>query len=106
MIKFLDVTQSAAESNVALSELELQRASSTTTAAATTTTTTSVQEMNLQLVTISPRSLPIDPAEWSIDDVMRYLSSIDSALNVHAQLFHKHVSQVQQIIITIFFTLQ
>lgn len=36
--------------------------------------------------------LATDPAEWSVDDVMRYLASIDSALSVHSQLFQKHVS--------------
>lgn len=32
-----------------------------------------------------------DPAEWSVSDVMDYLTSVDSALGVHAQLFQKHV---------------
>lgn len=38
------------------------------------------------------KAMPTDPAEWSIDDVMRYLASVDSALSVHSQLFQKHVS--------------
>lgn len=87
---FVDITQSGPESNTAMSDLELHRA---------TSTTANVLETSPQLVPASPRSLPIDPAEWSIDDVMRYLSSVDSALNVHAQLFHKHVSQPQLFII-------
>lgn len=77
----INTTQLAPESNAAQSGLEFQRA---------TSTTTNIQEMSPKAIPTSPRSLPIDPAEWSIDDVMQYLSSVDSALNVHAQLFHKH----------------
>ncbi|XP_057373820.1 polycomb protein Scm-like [Daphnia carinata] len=35
-------------------------------------------------------SASADPAEWSVDDVMRYLTSVDAGLSVHAQLFQKH----------------
>ena len=90
---FVDTTQLAPESSAAQSGLEFQRA---------TSTTTNIQEMSPKAIPTSPRSLPIDPAEWSIDDVMQYLSSVDSALNVHAQLFHKHVSLAQLFTIIIF----
>jgi hypothetical protein len=33
-----------------------------------------------------------DSAQWSIEDVMRYVSETDSALGMHAELFRKHVS--------------
>jgi polycomb protein SCMH1 len=42
--------------------------------------------------------LPSDPAEWSVDDAMRYLSSVDSGLSIHAQLFQKHVSSFNSVV--------
>ena len=84
---------SAVESSATMFDLKLERATSTTMTV-TKTTTTTIPETNPQTIAeaVSPKSMSTDPAEWSIDDVMRYLSSIDAGLNVHAQLFHKHVS--------------
>ena len=69
----------------ALSKPELQRA----------TSTTNTVDGNFQLA--SPSSIsrnfnPLsDPVDWSIEDVMRYLISVDSALSIHTELFQKHV---------------
>lgn len=58
------------------------------------TSTTSHEAENDMLPTIPSVKvpcMPTDPAEWSVDDVMRYLTSVDSGLSVHTQLFQKHV---------------
>ena len=34
---------------------------------------------------------PSDPADWSIDDVMKHICDADPALATHAELFRKHV---------------
>lgn len=65
---------------------ELERATSTTShdlnAHATPTSTK-----------MKPNCLSTDPADWTVDDVMHYLISVDSGLSIHSQLFQKHVSQ-------------
>lgn len=33
-----------------------------------------------------------EPAEWTIEDVIHYISVTDPALGQHADLFRKHVS--------------
>ncbi|XP_063241328.1 polycomb protein Scm isoform X2 [Bacillus rossius redtenbacheri] len=38
----------------------------------------------------SPPKMPADPAEWSIEDVIRHIAYVDPALGVHADLFRKH----------------
>lgn len=68
------------------SKPELQRATSTTT----------MTEGSYQLASPSSTSSktfnPLsDPADWSVDDVMRYLISVDSVLSSHTELFQKHV---------------
>lgn len=58
------------------------------------TSTTSIEnEMKSPSFSDNSKAPPLtsDPAEWSVDDVMRYLTSVDSGLSVHAQLFQKHV---------------
>lgn len=60
----------------------------TMTPNATTTTTSSNQSP--QLATHKMPEGP--PNEWSIEDVIQYISGTDSALAVHADLFRKHVS--------------
>jgi hypothetical protein len=37
---------------------------------------------------------PRDPAEWSIDDVVKHICDTDMALAPHAVLFRKHVSEL------------
>lgn len=56
--------------------------------AATTTTPSSNQSP--QLATHKMPDGP--PNEWSIEDVIQYISGTDAALAVHADLFRKHVS--------------
>lgn len=72
------------ESNPELQRPDLQRATSTTSHEAEINALTA-------LATTKAPCTPSDPAEWSVDDVMRYLTSVDSGLNVHSQLFQKHV---------------
>ncbi len=64
---------------------ELERATSTTShdlnAHATPTSTKMKQNC-----------LSTDPTDWTVDDVMHYLISVDSGLSIHSQLFQKHVS--------------
>jgi hypothetical protein len=68
-----------------LSKPELQRA----------TSTTNTVDSHFQLPlpsSISRNFNPLsDPVDWSVDDVMRYLISVDSALTIHTELFKKHV---------------
>lgn len=55
-----------------------------------TTTTTSSSNQSPHLAT---QKMPEgSPNEWSIEDVIQYISGTDSALAVHADLFRKHVS--------------
>ncbi|XP_046440517.1 polycomb protein SCMH1-like [Daphnia pulex] len=71
------------ESSPELQRPDLQRATSTTSHEAEINALTA-------LATTKAPCTPSDPAEWSVDDVMRYLTSVDSGLNVHSQLFQKH----------------
>lgn len=70
--------------------------SSTTTVPVITTTTTTVSPSDTQTSSsdaIAKQKTPQGPAsEWSIEDVIQYISSTDPALAVHAELFRKHVS--------------
>lgn len=47
----------------------------------------------------SPSNLPVNAAEWSIDDVIRHLVSIDASLDIHADTFRKHVRNFNSITI-------
>lgn len=38
------------------------------------------------------RPVPSDPYKWNIEDVINYLNAADPTLNVHADVFRKHVS--------------
>ena len=38
--------------------------------------------------------LSVNPAEWTIDDVIRHLITVDASLEAHADTFRKHVSVV------------
>lgn len=49
--------------------------------------------------TEGPSRLPVDPAEWSVEDVIQHINCIDIQLNTFADLFRKHVSFVKQIFI-------
>lgn len=74
------------ESNVNFMGPDLQSA---------TSTTNNEIEANIPATVVKAKipSSPSDPSEWSVDDVMRYLISVDSGLSVHAQLFQKHVNK-------------
>lgn len=72
------------ESSPELQRPDLQRATSTTSHEAEINALTA-------LANTKTPCTPSDPAEWSVDDVMRYLTSVDSGLSVHSQLFQKHV---------------
>jgi hypothetical protein len=72
------------ESSPELQRPDLQRATSTTSHEAEIIAVTAPAN-------IKASCTPSDPAEWSVDDVMRYLTSVDSGLSVHSQLFQKHV---------------
>ena len=39
-----------------------------------------------------------DPSQWTVDEVIQYISASDSGLNIHGELFRKHVSQFQKIL--------
>lgn len=39
-----------------------------------------------------PPKLPTNPADWSFEDVVAYISYSDPGLSVHADLFREHVS--------------
>ena len=41
-----------------------------------------------------PRKLSTDPNDWTIDDVVQYISEVDSTLGTHADAFRKHVNTV------------
>lgn len=41
--------------------------------------------------TEGPIRLPVDPAEWSVEDVIQHINCIDLQLNTFADLFRKHV---------------
>lgn len=41
--------------------------------------------------TEGPLRLPVDPAEWSVEDVIQHINCIDLQLNTFADLFRKHV---------------
>jgi len=38
------------------------------------------------------RTLPIEPGEWTIEDVIHFIAITDPILGQHADLFKKHVS--------------
>lgn len=42
--------------------------------------------------TEGPSRLPVDPAEWSVEDVIQHINCVDTQLNTFADLFRKHVS--------------
>jgi len=42
--------------------------------------------------TDGPLRLPVDPAEWSVEDVIQHINCVDIQLNTFADLFRKHVS--------------
>ena len=41
-----------------------------------------------------PRKLSTDPNDWTIEDVVQYISEVDSTLGTHADAFRKHVNTV------------
>lgn len=45
--------------------------------------------------TEGPSRLPIDPAEWTVEDVIQHINCVDIQLNIFADLFRKHVSFLQ-----------
>lgn len=42
--------------------------------------------------TEGPSRLHVDPAEWSVEDVIQHINCVDIQLNSFADLFRKHVS--------------
>ena len=62
------------------------------------TSTTSHEAENglpISVSSVKVPCMPTDPAtvdRWTVDDVMRYLTSVDSGLSIHTQLFQKHVT--------------
>ena len=63
---------------------------------ATSTTSGVEDEIAVHGAPANVKSPSSDPADWSVDEVMNYLISVDPALRIHAELFRKHVSQVEQ----------
>lgn len=45
-----------------------------------------------QSETSTNRTPSMEPAEWTIEDVIHYIAITDPALGQHADLFRKHVS--------------
>ena len=41
---------------------------------------------------VSSTSSGGDPAEWTVEDVIRHIEGVDSNLAIHADIFRKHVS--------------
>lgn len=91
-------------SDIESTEDQEENVTSTTAAAITTTTTTTTsttittgstsQTFTGPTVQSSEESRPPPtgpPQEWSVEDVIRFISDTDSALAVHADLFRKHV---------------
>lgn len=61
----------------------------------TKTARTNEPEMEAASSTTStegPSRLPVDPAEWSVEDVIQHINCVDIQLNTFADLFRKHVS--------------
>jgi hypothetical protein len=50
------------------------------------------QQLQQQCSSRPTRQLPNEIIEWTVDDVIYYISSIDPTMNSHADLFKKHVS--------------
>lgn len=42
--------------------------------------------------TEGPLRLPVDPGEWTVEDVIQHINCVDIQLNTFADLFRKHVS--------------
>lgn len=42
--------------------------------------------------TEGPSRLPVDPANWTVEDVIQHINCVDIQLNTFADLFRKHVS--------------
>lgn len=84
-----------AKATVATSKIELNPESQRPDQQRATSTTSHDNETDAMAPHTNTKvdSTPADPAEWSVDDVMRYLTSVDAGLSVHAQLFQKHVMQ-------------
>lgn len=61
---------------------------------ATSTTSGVEDEVAVHGASANVKSPSNDPADWSVDEVMNYLISVDPALNIHAELFRKHVSLI------------
>lgn len=71
------------KSDVGFQRSDLQKA---------TSTTSTETEISLSAISYVKTSAPSsDPAEWSVDEVIHYLTSIDLGLGIHAPLFQKHV---------------
>lgn len=39
-----------------------------------------------------PPKIPPDPTDWTIENVISFISFSDSALSIHGDLFRRHVS--------------
>lgn len=82
-----------------------ERVSSSTTTMAASTVTTTISNAH-ERSTATPKTTTLNPSpqlsaakmpdgppnEWTIEEVIQYISGTDSALAVHADLFRKHVS--------------
>lgn len=58
----------------------------------TRTTEPEMEAASSTTSTEGPPRLPVDPAEWTVEDVIQHISCVDIQLNMFADLFRKHVS--------------
>jgi hypothetical protein len=64
--------------------------STTTSAASTSSTTSSRISLEEQCPPKDDGILPQDPTLWSIDNVINYMSDLDSSLRPHVEMFRSH----------------
>lgn len=91
-----DIESTDQEENVTSTTAATITTTTTTTTASTTTTTGNSTSHTFTASAVQPSGeskVPLTgpPQEWSVEDVIRYISDHDSSLSVHAELFRKHV---------------
>lgn len=92
------------ESNGSVDDQEGNVSSTTVAAVTTNTTTTTTGSASFTLTGASTsnhsrtKSPTGPPSEWSVEDVIRFISETDPALAIHAELFRKHVSKIKMIL--------
>lgn len=90
-----DIESTDQEENVTSTTAATITTTTTTTTSTTTTTgnSTSHTFTGSAVQTSGDSKMPPSgpPQEWSVEDVIRFISDNDSSLSVHAELFRKHV---------------